>query len=194
MSYFNETSFVIRSLFMGVVFFWAFGMSSSRLVQWGYRSIDLDSIRQNTAFIQSEANASGLNCLSEAEACFGSCLEAQIDLTFPCVECFGERVTCIVTHCYFSCAFGTEEWCAEGALKNCEAGFNESPEIIDNNNEPWTHLCDCNGLLSTSILAECEADLNTDNIIETADLLIFLGDSIAVKIALNLQIWTTMML
>ena len=187
----------IRSLFLAIVCFSAFGMSSSGLAQGGCSSVDLAYICQNTEFVQNAANNCGLDCLNEGEDCLSACLEAQVDLTIPCVECFGEQVSCIVTNCYFVCAFGTEAACAECALENCEAGFNECAGIVDNDTDTWTNLCDCNdtnpnihpgaegtgsgydndcnGFLSPSELAECEGDLNADNIIGTGDLLIFLG-------------------
>lgn len=165
--------------------------------QGGCTSFDLDYICQNTEFVQGVASNCGLGCLSEGEECLTACMEAEMDLTSPCIECFGEQVTCIVTNCYLACAFGTEEACAECALANCEAGFNECAGIVDNDNDSWTSLCDCNdenpniypgaeatgtgydndcnGLLSASELATCEADLNADSIIGTADLLIFLS-------------------
>ena len=165
--------------------------------QGGCTSLDLDYICQNTEFVQGVASNCGLGCLSEGEECLTACMEAEMDLTSPCIECFGEQVTCIVTNCYLACAFGTEEACAECALENCEAGFKECAGIVDNDNDSWTSLCDCNdenpniypgaeatgsgydndcnGLLSASELATCEADLNADSIIGTADLLIFLS-------------------
>ena len=197
MSYFHKMRIFFRSAFLSAVFLWVCGMGHSGLAQGGCTSIDLDYICQNTEFVQGIASTCGLDCLSEGEECLTACMAAQVDLTSPCIECFGEQVTCIVTNCYFACAFGTEEACAECALANCEAGFNECAGIVDNDNDTWTNLCDCNdsnstifpgaegtgsgydndcnGLMSPSELTDCNADLNADNIIGTADLLIFLG-------------------
>lgn len=161
--------------------------------------LDLEYICQNTEFIQTVASDCGLACLSEGEVCLEACMEEQLGngLTNPCIGCFGDQVSCIVQNCYFICAFGTEEACAECALTSCEAGFNSCAGIVDEDADTWTNLCDCNdsnpsifpgaegtgqgvdnncnGLLSSAELANCIADINEDNIVGTADLLIFLG-------------------
>ena len=176
------------------------GMMSSvnyGTAQGGCTSVDLDYICQFTEYVQGVATDCGVNCLSEGEECLVACMEEELDLTSPCIDCFGEQVTCIVTNCYFPCAFGTDEACAECALANCEAGFNECAGIVDSDNDGSTNLCDCNdsnstifpgaegtgsgydndcnGLISPQEGATCQADLNEDNIIGTADLLLFLG-------------------
>lgn len=174
-------------------------MSASNLVmaQEGCNSSDLDYICQYTEFVQGVASDCGIACLSDGEECLTECMTNELDLTSPCIDCFGEQVTCIVANCYFICAFGTEEACAECALTNCEAGFNECAGIIDNDNDGSSNLCDCNdsnptvfpgaegtnsgvdnncnGLLSPSEAADCTGDLNEDNLVGTPDLLLFLG-------------------
>lgn len=165
--------------------------------QAGCTSLDLDFICQNTELVQSVSAECGLACLSSGEVCMEECMLVELDLTSSCIACFGEQVACIVQHCYLACAFGSEEECAECAVANCEAGFNECAGIVDQDNDSWTNLCDCNdtnpiifpgadgtnqgfdndcnGLLSSDELTNCQTDLNDDNIIGTADLLIFLG-------------------
>ena len=172
-------------------------MSNVLLAQEGCSSDDLEYICQYTEFVQGVASNCGIDCLSDGEECLTACMTNELDLTSPCIDCFGEQVTCIVANCYFICAFGTEEACAECALTNCESGFNECAGIVDNDNDGSTNLCDCNdsnstifpgaegtnsgfdndcnGLLSSTEVADCNGDLNDDNIIGTADLLLFLG-------------------
>jgi len=170
---------------------------SSGIAQGNCTTLDLEYICQNTEYVQSVSADCGLACLSEGEECLEACMIEQLELSLPCIGCFGEQVVCVVQNCYFACAFGTEEACAECALTNCEAGFNECAGIVDSDNDTWTNLCDCNdtnplvfpgadgtnqgfdndcnGLLSPDELTECLADMNADQIIGTADLLIFLG-------------------
>lgn len=184
--FFLASTFVLLSLF-----------ANQSWGQNGCTSLDLDYICQNTELVQSVSAECGLACLSSGEACMESCMMAELELTSSCIACFGEQVVCIVQHCYLACAFGSEEECAACAVANCEAGFNECAGIVDQDNDSWTNLCDCNdtnpviypgadgtnqgfdndcnGLLSLDELTECQADLNNDNIIGTADLLIFLG-------------------
>ena len=170
---------------------------SGVFAQGNCTSLDLEYICQNTEYVQSVSAECGLACLNEGEECLEACMLEQLDLTTPCIGCFGEQVICVVQNCYLACAFGTEEACAECALANCEASFNSCAGIVDADNDTWTNLCDCNdtnplvfpgadgtnqgfdndcnGLLSMDELTTCQADMNADQIIGTADLLIFLG-------------------
>ena len=160
-------------------------------------SFDLDYICQNTEYVQAVSLDCGIACLNDGEECIVACMTEQLALTNSCIGCFGEQVTCIVANCFLACAFGSEEDCAECALANCEAGFNECAGIADNDADEWTNLCDCNdnnpniypgaegtnqgfdnncnGIYSPSETTTCLADLNNDNTVGTADLLIFLG-------------------
>jgi hypothetical protein len=160
-------------------------------------SFDLEYICENTEYVQNVSLDCGLACLNEGEECLVACMTEQLALTNGCIGCFGEQVTCIVQSCFLACAFGSEEDCAECALANCEAGFNECAGIVDNDSDDWTNLCDCNdnnpnvypgadgtnqgfdnncnGIYSPTETTNCSADLNSDNTVGTADLLIFLG-------------------
>jgi hypothetical protein len=160
-------------------------------------SFDLDYICKNTEYVQNVSLDCGLACLNDGEECLVACMTEQLALTNGCIGCFGEQVTCIVQSCFLACAFGSEEDCAECALANCEAGFNECAGIVDNDSDDWTNLCDCNdnnpnvypgadgtnqgfdnncnGIYSPTETTNCLADLNSDNTVGTADLLIFLG-------------------
>ncbi|MDA1337014.1 MAG: putative metal-binding motif-containing protein [Bacteroidetes bacterium] len=177
------------------------GFASQSFGQGNCTSIDLEYICQNTEYVQSVSAECGLACLSageeEGEACIEACMLEQLELTTPCIDCFGSQVICVVQNCYFACAFGTEEACAECAVQNCEEGFNSCAGIVDFDGDTWTNLCDCNdnnpaiypgaegtgqgfdnncnGILSPDELTECVADMNADQIVGTADLLIFLG-------------------
>ncbi|MGB1076579.1 MAG: GC-type dockerin domain-anchored protein [Flavobacteriales bacterium] len=159
---------------------------------------DLDFICQNTELVQGIATSCGDDCLSEGQECMEACMAEQLELTSSCIGCFGNQVSCIVDNCLFACAFLGEEACAQCAVENCEAGFNECAGIVDNDNDEWTNLCDCddsnpniypqapgtndgydndcNGLYTADELAGCTADLNNDGLVGTNDLLLFLQD------------------
>ena len=59
---------------------------------------------------------------------------------------------------FLACAFGSEEDCAECALANCEAGFNECAGIVDNDSDDWTNLCDCNDNNPISTISTIDSD------------------------------------
>tara|TARA_B110000459_G_C16559313_1_gene470783 strand:+ start:550 stop:1047 length:498 start_codon:yes stop_codon:yes gene_type:complete len=147
MSYFHNMSIFIRSSFLAIVFFWIFGVNHSGLAQGGCSSIDLNYTYQNTEFVQRIASTYGLDCLSEGEKCLMPFTEVQMDLTS---SCFGEQVACIVSHCHFICAFGTEAASAECPLASCEAGFNECARIIDKDKGTWTNFCVCDAYSSAN--------------------------------------------
>ena len=187
----------LKSSFFAIGFTAIMGSINLGIAQGGCDSDDLNYICQFTEYVQGVASDCGIGCLSDGEECLTACMEEELDLTSPCIDCFGEQVTCIVANCYFVCAFGTEEACAECAVSNCEEGFNECAGIVDNDNDGATNLCDCNdnnasvypgaegtnsgidndcnGLFSPSEVTDCTGDLNNDNIVGTADLLLFLG-------------------
>lgn len=169
---------------------------------WGQTSLgnctegDLDYMCQQTELVQSVAAFCGDSCLAEGQECMEACMAAQLDLTSDCIGCFGDQVSCIVENCLFACAFLGEEACAQCALDNCEAGFNECAGIVDNDNDEWTNLCDCNdgdpsvypgadgtnsgydndcnGLITSDELGTCSGDINEDGLVGTNDLLMFL--------------------
>jgi hypothetical protein len=173
------------------------GTSLQAGAQGNCTSFDLDYICQNTEYVQAVSLDCGLDCLSEGEECLLACMTEQLTLTNNCIGCFGEQVTCIVQSCFLACAFGSEEDCTECALANCEVGFNECAGVEDADTDDWTNLCDCNdnnpniypgaegtnqgfdnncnGIFSPTETTDCLADLNLDNTVGTADLLIFLG-------------------
>ena len=173
------------------------GTSLQAGAQGNCTSFDLDYICQNTEYVQAVSLDCGLECLSEGEECLLTCMTEQLTLTNNCIGCFGEQVTCIVQSCFLACAFGSEEDCTECALANCEVGFNECAGVEDADTDDWTNLCDCNdnnpniypgaegtnqgfdnncnGIFSPTETTNCHADLNLDNTVGTADLLIFLG-------------------
>jgi hypothetical protein len=173
------------------------GTSLQAGAQGNCTSFDLDYICQNTEYVQAVSLDCGLECLSEGEECLLTCMTEQLTLTNNCIGCFGEQVTCIVQSCFLACAFGSEEDCTECALANCEVGFNECAGVEDADTDDWTNLCDCNdnnpniypgaegtnqgfdnncnGIFSPTETTNCLADLNLDNTVGTADLLIFLG-------------------
>ncbi len=179
------------------IFCFSLGASLHASAQGNCTSFDLDYICQNTEYVQAISLDCGLACLNDGEECLVACMTEQLALTNNCIGCFGEQVTCIVQSCFLACAFGSEEDCAECALANCEAGFNECAGIVDADTDEWTNLCDCNdnnpnvypgaegtnqgfdndcnGMLSPTETTDCLADLNFDNTVGTADLLIFLG-------------------
>mgnify|MGYP000938751734 CR=1 FL=1 len=188
---------MMHKYILGVLFAVAFGVSGTAYAQGNCTSMDLEYICQNTEFVQGVAADCGLACLSEGEECLEACMIEQLELSLPCIDCFGEQVICVVENCYFACAFGSDEACAECALQNCEAGFNECAGIEDSDADTWTNLCDCNdnnpviypgaegtgqgfdndcnGIVAPNECTTCVADMNNDQIIGTADLLIFLG-------------------
>lgn len=159
--------------------------------------VDLDYICQNTELVSSVSAYCGDQCIAEGQACMEACMAAQLELSSECIGCFGEQVTCVVTNCLFQCAVLGDEACAQCALTYCEASFNECAGIVDNDQDEWTNLCDCNdnnpeihpgapgtgdgldndcnSLYTTDELAVCTADLNGDNIVGTDDLLMFLS-------------------
>jgi hypothetical protein len=173
------------------------GTSLQAGAQGNCTSFDLDYICQNTEYVQAVSLDCGLDCLSEGEECLLACMTEQLTLTNNCIGCFGEQVTCIAQSCFLACAFGSEEDCTECALANCEVGFNECAGVEDADTDDWTNLCDCNdnnpniypgaegtnqgfdnncnGIFSPTETTDCLADLNLDNTVGTADLLIFLG-------------------
>lgn len=160
--------------------------------------VDLDYICQNTELVSAVSAACGDQCIAEGQACMEACMASQLELTSECISCFGEQVTCVVTNCLFQCAVLGDEACAQCALTYCEAGFNECAGIVDNDQDEWTNLCDCddnnptihpgaagtgvgvdndcNGLYTVYELADCVADLNGDNLVGADDLLVFLAD------------------
>lgn len=188
---------MMHKYILGVLLAVAFGVSGTAYAQGNCTSMDLEYICQNTEFVQGVAADCGLACLSEGEECLEACMIEQLELSLPCIDCFGEQVICVVENCYFACAFGSDEACAECALQNCEAGFNECAGIEDSDADTWTNLCDCNdnnpviypgaegtgqgfdndcnGIVAPNECTTCVADMNNDQIIGTADLLIFLG-------------------
>lgn len=177
---------------------WALGLGSAAGQTPGNCSeVDLDYICQYTELVQGVAAACGNQCLSEGEECMEACMAAQLELSSACIGCFGQQTTCVVQNCFFACAFLGEAACAECALTNCEAGFNACAGIVDQDEDEWTNLCDCNdsnpvvhpgapgtgqgvdnncnGLFSPAELAECTSDVNGDNIVGTEDLLSLLS-------------------
>ena len=176
----------------------AFALSTTgSIAQGNCSTVDLEYICQNTEYVQSIAFQCGIDCMAEGADCLEQCMLDALVLSTPCIGCFGEQVICIVQNCSTACFSGTEAECAECALQNCEANFNVCAGIVDEDNDTWTNLCDCddsnpivypgadgtsqgldndcNGLITNDELTTCSADINGDNITGTSDLLHFLS-------------------
>ena len=176
----------------------AFALSTTgSIAQGNCSTVDLEYICQNTEYVQSIAFQCGIDCMAEEADCLEQCMLDALALSTPCIGCFGEQVICIVQNCSTACFSGTEAECAECALQNCEANFNVCAGIVDEDNDTWTNLCDCddsnpvvypgadgtsqgldndcNGLITNDELTTCSADINGDNITGTSDLLHFLS-------------------
>ena len=165
----------------------AFALSTTgSIAQGNCSTVDLEYICQNTEYVQSIAFQCGIDCMAEGPDCLEQCMLDALALSTPCIGCFGEQVICIVQNCSTACFSGTEAECAECALQNCEANFNVCAGIVDEDNDTWTNLCDCddsnpvvypgadgtsqgldndcNGLITNDELTTCSADINGDNI------------------------------
>lgn len=171
--------------------------TTGSLSQGNCSATDLHYICQNTEYVRSIAFQCGLDCITEGADCLEQCMLESLELSLPCTECFGEQAICIVQNCSLACLSGSEADCAECALQNCEADFNVCAGIVDEDEDSWTNLCDCddsnpviypgangtnqgfdndcNGMITNDELTTCQADVNEDNITGTSDLLHFLG-------------------
>ena len=83
---------------------------SSVIAQGNCTTLDLEYICQNTGYVQSVSADCGLACLSEGEECLEACMVEQLELSLPCIGCFGEQVVCVVQQ--------------EGQAFEADTGFN----------------------------------------------------------------------
>lgn len=106
---------------------------------------DLEFIGNNFALLQQITADCGVDCLFEAdpEACFDDCMSPLVPLTGPCVGCFSAQTSCGTENCLIECVFGATEACETCIAENCLPAFNECAGIVDEDNDTFTTLNDC---------------------------------------------------
>ncbi|MFZ6052810.1 putative metal-binding motif-containing protein [Halocola ammonii] len=109
---------------------------------------DLDYLSENLDFVQSLVASCGTSCLQQPdpEACLQECLQTQTPLSVSCIECFNEQMNCAIQNCFFPCGLGTEEDCAACLEENCIDAFFVCAGIVDNDNDGFTNLEDCDDM------------------------------------------------
>ncbi|MEO0403257.1 MAG: putative metal-binding motif-containing protein [Bacteroidota bacterium] len=107
--------------------------------------VDLQYINDNNELVTNVSASCGESCLfaADPEACFTECMQSQVELTDDCIGCFSEQVECATQNCFFACAFGSQEDCANCIVENCLVPFNECAGIVDLDNDTYTTLNDC---------------------------------------------------
>ncbi|NQX92452.1 MAG: hypothetical protein HRT74_10095 [Flavobacteriales bacterium] len=130
-----------NSIFLLLATIWAL----SSTAQNNCNEVDLDYINTNNELVTSVSTSCGESCLfaADPEACFTECMQNQVELTDDCIGCFADQVECVTQNCFFACLFGSEADCAACVVDNCLAPFNECAGIVDEDNDTFTTLNDC---------------------------------------------------
>jgi hypothetical protein len=106
---------------------------------------DLQYLNENNEFVQGVAADCGADCIfaADPEGCLTTCMQAQTTLSTTCIGCFALQVECATSNCFFDCAFGAAEDCADCIATNCLDGFNSCAGIVDVDGDGFTTLNDC---------------------------------------------------
>ena len=108
-------------------------------------SEDLQYLNDNGQLVSDASIACGTQCVfsPDQETCFTECMQAQVEITNLCLECFSQKVSCTLENCLVPCAFGETEDCAACVSNFCLVSFNYCAGIVDIDEDGFDTLSDC---------------------------------------------------